>query len=89
MTIEQIKDQCMRADIIDSSLCLDVIAMLEIVTETLDWSLDNTIEHDYGCLFCGGDKEYVSENGESSLEHRKVCQYYLGIDALKKIKGLK
>lgn len=52
------------------------------IRKSLKWALDNLVEHHYGCLYCGGDDEYVGQYGEVSKAHKKVCKYYKAIRQL-------
>lgn len=58
----------------------------EQMAEALKEALDHVTEMPEGCLFCGGDEEYVEENGESSEEHKKECWYYKGEALIREFK---
>ena len=55
------------------------VATLEAALKT---ALDNVLEHVEGCLYCGEDEDYVKEHGETSMEHRAECWYYMARAAL-------
>jgi len=55
------------------------VAALEAALKT---ALDNVLEHVEGCLYCGEDEDYVKEHGETSMEHRAECWYYMARAAL-------
>ncbi len=74
--LEQIEASICHGERPIYSDCEWLISQVRALREALGNALVAAREHIEGCLYCGGDVEYVNEHGESSPEHRKECWCY-------------
>ena len=79
--IKELRNTFNYVEIVDGlTECLDEIERLQtqrdLYREALVQALNRAAKHRYGCLYCGGDEDYVEEHEGVSEEHKDSCWYY-------------